>query len=136
MPCVESLTKGLTQLFQTKNRIKMLFVFNAKVLYARVKNNAIIIMLRSNRKIIIIIIKVLYSIWKQYKIEIGQFGTEDIGIWWTQFMCLMFSLKSWNFSVKEPNEHRRIGKCNVKTVPYLWYFSINCIYLAFECNKA
>lgn len=65
------------------------------------QNNAIV-MLSSNRKIIII--NVLCSIWKQYKIEIGQFGTEDIRIRLTQFMCLMFLLKSWNFSVKEPNE--------------------------------
>lgn len=52
------------------------------------QNNAII-MLSSKRKIIITI-NVLYSIWKQYKIDIGQFCTETIGIRLTQFICLMF----------------------------------------------
>lgn len=87
------------------------------------QNNAIT-MLSSNRKIIIIIINILYSIWKQYKIEIGQFCTEDIiGIRLTQFMCLMFLLKSCNFSVKEPNEtsmafdiREKVHKCNAKTM--------------------
>lgn len=64
-------------------------------MHAWTQNNAIIV-LSSNRKLIIMINNVLYSIWKQYyEIDIGQFGTEDIGIRLSQFMCLMFLLMSW-----------------------------------------